>query len=152
MSPAFVGIDWKTNLRKQEVAVYEGTNDVRDQFVEDVMDVGANAFTEARETVTGKLSNLADPAKVVPALAKTAVGAYQDAQYAARANERVPEVIDLGQSQDFRDFQATDQGFFQNSAIGPYQVQNANTYTPQSSWAQQQMLMLQQQQQQGVYA
>ena len=126
--------------------------DVRDQFVEDVMDVGANAFTEARETVTGKLSNLADPAKVIPALAKTAVGSYQDAQYAARANEREPEVIDLGQSQDFRDFQASDQGFFQNSAIGPYQVQNANTYTPQSSWAQQQMLMLQQQQQQGVYS
>ena len=126
--------------------------DVRDQFVEDVMDVGADAFTEARETVTGKLSNLADPAKVVPALAKTAVGSYQDAQYAARANERAPEVIDLGISEDPRQFLSQDQGFFQNSAIGPYQLQNANTYTPQSSWAQQQMLMLQQQQQQGVYA
>jgi len=131
---------------------YSALGDVGNQFVEDVMDVGANAFTEARETVTGKLSNLADPAKAIPALAKTAVGSYEDAQYAARANERVPEVIDLGQSQDFRDFQAADQGFFQNSAIGPYQLQNANTYTPQSSWAQQQMLMLQQQQQQGVYS
>ena len=121
---------------------------VTQQFGKDIAAIG----TDARATVTGKLSNLADPAKVVPALAKTAVGSYEDAQYAARANERVPEVIDLGQSQDFRDFQASDQGFFQNSAIGPYQLQNANTYTPQSSWAQQQMLMLQQQQQQGVYS
>jgi len=121
---------------------------VTQQFGKDIAAIG----TDARATVTGKLSNLADPKKAITALAKTAVGSYEDAQYAARANERVPEVIDLGQSQDFRDFQATDQGFFQNSAIGPYQVQNANTYTPQSSWAQQQMLMLQQQQQQGVYS
>ena len=127
---------------------YAALGDVGNQFVEDIAGIG----TEARETVTGKLSNLADPAKVVPALAKTAIGSYEDVQYAARANERAPEVIDLGQSQDAREFQAADQSFFQNSAIGPYQVQNANTYTPQSSWAQQQMLMLQQQQQQGVYA
>lgn len=121
---------------------------VTQQFGKDIAAIG----TDAKDVVTGKLSNLADPAKAIPALAKTAVGSYQDAQYAARANERAPEVIDLGQSQDFRDFQAADQGFFQNSAIGPYQLQNANTYTPQSSWAQQQMLMLQQQQQQGVYS
>ena len=121
---------------------------VTQQFGKDIAAIG----TDAKDVVTGKLSNLADPKKAIPALAKTAVGSYEDAQYAARANERAPEVIDLGQSQDFRDFQAADQGFFQNSAIGPYQLQNANTYTPQSSWAQQQMLMLQQQQQQGVYA
>jgi len=121
---------------------------VTQQFGKDISGIG----TEARETVTGKLSNLADPAKVVTALAKTAVGSYEDAQYAESANERAPEVIDLGQSQDAREFQAADQSFFQNSAIGAFQVQNPNTYTPQSSWAQQQMLMLQQQQQQGVYA
>ena len=77
---------------------------------------------------------------------------FSDAQYAESANRREPEVIDLGISEDPRQFLSQDQSFFQNSAIGPYQVQNANTYTPQSSWAQQQMLMLQQQQQQGVYA
>ena len=121
---------------------------VTQQFGKDIAAIG----TDAKDFATGKLSNLADPAKVVPALAKTAVGSYEDAQYAARANERAPEVIDLGISEDPRQFLSQDQGFFQNSAIGPYQLQNANTYTPQSSWAQQQMLMLQQQQQQGVYS
>ena len=127
---------------------YAALGDVGNQFVEDIAGIGV----KAKDTVTGKLSNLANPAQVVPALAKTAIGSYEDAQYAESANRREPEVIDLGISEDPRQFLSQDQSFFQNSAIGPYQVQNANTYTPQSSWAQQQMLMLQQQQQQGVYA
>lgn len=121
---------------------------VTQQFGKDIAAIG----TDARATVTGKLSNLADPAKVVPALAKTAVGSYEDAQYAESVNRREAEVIDMGISEDPRQFLSQDQSFFQNSAIGAFQVQNPNTYTPQSSWAQQQMLMLQQQQQQGVYA
>ena len=121
---------------------------ITQQFGKDIAGIG----TKARETVSGKLSNLADPSQAVPALAKTALQTYGDAQYAASANAREPEVIDLGISEDPRQFLSQDQSFFQNSSIGAFQVQNADTYTPQSSWAQQQLLMLQQQQQQGVYS
>ncbi len=128
--------------------VYDVGITVGEQFKYDISQVGV----KAKDTLSVKAAKLSSPEAVIAAGAKTAVQTFSDAQYAESANRREPEVIDLGQSQDAREFQAADQSFFQNSAIGPYQVQNANTYTPQSSWAQQQMLMLQQQQQQGVYA
>ena len=121
---------------------------VGEQFKYDISQVGVKS-TDALKT---KVSKLASPEAVLVAGAKTAVKTYGDAQYAAAANAREPEVIDLGISEDPRQFLSQDQSFFQNSSIGAFQVQNADTYKPQSSWAQQQLLMLQQQQQQGVYS
>ena len=127
---------------------YAALGDVGNQFVEDIAGIGV----KAKDKLSVKAAKLTSPEAAITAGAETALQTFSDAQYAESANRREAEVINMDQSQDAREFQAADQSFFQNSAIGPYQVQNANTYTPQSSWAQQQMLMLQQQQQQGVYA